>query len=163
MDAPGDRLFENHRGVTPLLWVFTSLACLELLGVHLFLSLTWPWLAWPLTALSGVTIFWLVRWIRSWKRLPHRLSGDALTLHMGSLRSMTVPLAKIEMIHTLVSDAVMKTPGTVRLVPVAYPNRLIRLTAPLADRRKTRQIAIRLDDPAAFDAAMGERGIRVGA
>ena len=159
MPQMDEQIFENHRGVTPMLWVFTSIACMELLGVHLFLTLTWPWLAWPMSVLTGTSIIWLVSWIRSWKRLPHRLADGVLTLHMGSLRRVSVPLGQIASIDCSVNDALLKQPGVLRLVPIAYPNRIITLTTPLDDRRKTSRIAIRLDDPAAFDATMVALGI----
>lgn len=154
--------FANHRGVAPLLWAFFALACMEMLAMHLFVALKWPGVAWPLTAVTALSIVWLVRWIGSWPRLPHELRGDVLTLHMGSLRHYAVPVASIAGVRTAVSNDVLKAPGTVSLVPVAFPNRIVDLTAPLPGRRRVQHIAIRLDDPAAFDAAMAGLGIAVG-
>jgi hypothetical protein len=148
------RTFTNHRGVAPMLWVFFSLAMIELMVAHLFVSLKWPILAWPLTVLTAVANIWLFRWIRSWARSPHELHPDYLRLHMGSLRHIDVPLAQIESVIPVLSAEQIKGRDTSNLVPIAFPNRLIELSEPLSNRRSTRRIAIRLDDPVAFDEAI---------
>lgn len=156
------RTFANHRGVVPMLWAFVVLAGCELVGAHLLLGLWSAKVAWVASGLTLLTLIWLVRWVLSWKRLPHELRHDRLRLHMGSLRHVEVPLAAIAGIGGDVPSALLKARDTCNLVPIAYPNRLIELRAPLADRRRTRRIAIRVDDPAAFDAALlplaGEAG-----
>lgn len=146
--------FANHRGVVPMLWVFAGLAVLEMLAVHLFVALKWPAIGWPLTILSGLSIIWLVGWIRSWSRLPHELLPDRLRLHMGSLRSIDVPLAQIAAIEAAPSLDRIREVRARKLVPLAHPNRLILLSVPLPDRRGTRAIAILVDDPASFDQAL---------
>lgn len=156
-----EHFFPNHRGVVPMLAVFAGLACLELVAVHLFLAIQWPRLAWLLSALSAAAILWLLWWIRSWKRLPHRLASGKLTVHMGSLRHLCVAVEDIRSIRTAVNDSVIKVQSCRNLVPIAYPNRLIELNAPMQDRRATEKIAIRVDDPAAFDRAMQRAGIMV--
>lgn len=161
MDAAASTTFANHRGVVPMLWALSSLACMEMLATHLLVSLKWPAAAWPLTALTALSIVWLVRWIRSWPRLPHELRGDLLTLHMGSLRHYAVPIGQIAGVRSAISNDVLKVPGMANLVPIAFPNRIVDLTEPLAGRRAVRHIAIRLDEPAAFDRAMAGRGIAV--
>ena len=45
--------FDQHRGIAPILWVFASLALLELLVVHLVMASRWPSLAWLLTVVTG--------------------------------------------------------------------------------------------------------------
>jgi hypothetical protein len=146
--------FANHRGVVPMLWVIVVLAGCELVGAHLLLALWSPMAAWVLSALTLAGVVWLVRWIASWKRLPHELTDDRLRLHVGSLRHLDVPLAAIARITGEIPPGILRAPGTRNLVPMAHPNRLIELHAPLPGRRPTRRIAIRLDDPAAFDAAV---------
>ena len=152
--------FANHRGVTPMLWVFSALAVTEMVVVHLFVALKWPWIGWPLTILSALSVIWLIGWIRSWPRLLHRLENGTLTLHFGSLRSVAVPLADIAEVTPAV-DA-LRDPGTRNLVPIAYPNRMIVLKSPAPGRRGTMRYAIRVDDPGAFDAAMAEAMTTIG-
>ena len=148
----GGTTFANYRGVVPMLWVFCALAATELVVVHIFVALKWPMIAWPLTAISAASIMWVVAWIISWKRLPHRLDGGILTLHMGRLRKVEIPVVDIRTV-TPVDSARLKAPDTRNLVPLAYPNRLIELGRPLGPRRWKR-IAVRVDDPEAFDAAI---------
>lgn len=160
----GEQVFPNHRGVTPMLWALASLALAELLVVHLLVALVWPSLAWTLTALSAVTIIWLVRWIRSWRRLPYRLTADrVLVLPMGSLRQVVVPLHQIASVHGQVDGEVLRRPGTLNLVPVAHPSRIVELAMPLPPRRRhgtpILRLAIRPDEPGRLDAAVQAAGI----
>jgi hypothetical protein len=53
-----------------------------------------------------------------------------------------------------------KEAGVRNLVPLAYPNRMLVLSPPLADRRPVHAVMIRLDDPAAFDAVLAAQGVR---
>jgi hypothetical protein len=143
-----------------MLWVFFGLACTELLVVHLVLVLRWPRAAWPLSGLTLLSILWLVGWIRSWPRLPHRLQDGVLRLHFGSLRHIDVPLGQIARARG-VADGDLRAPDVLNLVPIAHPNRILDLAEPLAGSKPIRHIAIRLDDVAGFDAALGDAGIAV--
>lgn len=145
--------FANHRAVEPLLWVLAALALLELGLVHLFVALKWPHAAWPLTAASALGVVALVRGIVSWRRCPHELDDRELRLRIGSLRTIAVPLASIASVEPISDSRSVKAPGVRSLVPLAMPNRLVRLASPLPDRRGTTALAVRVDDPAAFDAA----------
>ena len=155
------RRFANHRGVVPMLWAFFALAVAEMLAVHLFVVLKWPGLAWPLTGLTALSLVWLIGWIRSWARLPYVLVDGQLHLHMGSLRHVTVPVAQVARVVRQVDAARLAQPGTRKLVPLAFPNRIIELTEPLQGRRAIRALAIRLDDPADFDSALAGLGITI--
>lgn len=155
MTVPGDvQSFDCHRGIVPSLGFFVVLAVAELLVVHLVLSLTWPRAAWIVSGITLAGVIWLIAWVRSFRRCPHVLTDDSLVLRMGSLVSITVRRADIEHIEPVTSLAAVKAPGVRNLVPVAMPNRLVVLRRPIADRRGTRAVAIRLDDPAAFDRAL---------
>ena len=146
--------FANHRGVVPMLWAFFSLALLEIGAVHLFVTLRWPLAGWPLTAISGAAMIWIVIWIASWKRLPHRLDVNRLTLHMGRLRKIEVPLDAIRAITPVNPDR-LKSRETRNLVPLACPNRLIELSRPVG-KRASMCLAIRVDEAERFDIAMVE-------
>jgi len=155
------RLFPYHRTTAPMLWVFVGLAATEMVVVHLFLALRWPWLAWPLLLVSLATVWWLVGWIRSMKRLPHALEGGLLRLRMGKLREVAVPLSSISFIATSWMPGGHKGAGAANMVPVADANRLLQLLMPLPPRGKVDRIAFRVDEPAAFDEAMREQGVQV--
>ena len=154
--------FDQHRGIAPILWVFASLALLELLVVHLVMASRWPSLAWPMTLVTGASVVWLVAWTRSFKRRPHELDDDRLRLHFGSLRSIDIPLHSLRAVRTSWDGVDLKRPGTINFVPVAYPNRMVEIDPPIAGRKRSiSAVAFRVDDPTAFDAAIVERGIAI--
>lgn len=154
--------FDQHRGIAPLLWVFASLALLELLVVHLVMASRWPSLAWPMTWFTGASVVWLLAWIRSFKQRPHELDDNRLRLHFGSLRSIDLPLRSIRSIRTSWDGADLKRPGTINFVPVAYPNRMVEIEPPIMMRKRSVSlVAFRVDDPTAFDLAIAERGIAI--
>ena len=150
--------FANHRGVVPMLWVMVGLACTELVVVHGLLLMLWPKIVWPLSVATLLSIIWLIGWIRSWARLPHRLDKDVLQLHCGSLRSVNIPLTQITQVRSL-QPGDLRQAGVRNIVPLAHPNRLIELAVSLPGRRPVDKIAIRLDDPSAFDDAMRAAGV----
>lgn len=101
-------------------------------------------------------IVWLVSWIRSWPKLPHRLNGDRLLLQMGSLRRADVPISAIKGVSTHVTGERLNEKGTANFVPIAFPNRIIELGEP---QGRVVRYAVRVDDPVAFDHALTQLGI----
>ena len=51
--------------------------------------------------------------------------------------------------------------GARNVVLLAYPNRMLRLIVPITTRRGLATASLRVDDPAAFDAAMESLGVAV--
>lgn len=148
--------FEYHRTLAPMMWALASIATVELLAVHLLISLRWPLVAWPLTLLSAAGIAWIVVLIRSFERLPHTLSADVLTLRAGRLRQFSVQRRDIAGIRSSWDSGAEKGPETSNLALITYPKRIVDLATPIITRRGlVRHIAIALDDPAAFDLALG--------
>ena len=140
-----------------MLWAFVALATIELLVVHLVVSSHWHRAAWPLTAVTGLSLLWIVRWVRSFQRLPHRLNERELVLNLGLLTSVSVPLSSIAAVRDQWDSAILRDKDTLSLSPIAYPNRMIELEPPLETKRRAlSRIAFRVDEPAAFDAAMRE-------
>jgi hypothetical protein len=146
-----------------MLWAFAALATIELLVVHLFLSLVWPTVAWVLTIATATSLVWLLRFITSFKRCPHALESDRLRLRMGSLRTIDIPLANIVGVRSHWPSGAEKSAASANLVPLAFPNRLIDFSPPVAGRRgPLSAVAIRIDDPGSFDAALAARGVKLG-
>lgn len=138
-----------------MLWAFVALATVELLIVHLVVSSHWHRAAWPLTAVTALSVLWLVRWVRSFRRLPHRLTDRDLVLNLGSLKAIVVPRSSIAAVRDEWDGAILRDKATLTLSPIAYPNRMIELDPPLVVRHRARsRIAFRVDDPATFDAEM---------
>jgi membrane-bound metal-dependent hydrolase YbcI (DUF457 family) len=160
-DAPV--IFSGHRGITPMLWAFAALVTIELLVVHLFLSLVWPTVAWVLTIATAISLAWLLRFITSFKRCPHLLKSDRLRLRMGSLRTIDIPLANIVGVRSHWPSGAEQSATSANLVPLAFPNRLIDFSPSVAGRRgPLSAVAIRIDDPESFDAALAARGVKLG-
>jgi hypothetical protein len=156
--------FSGHRGITPMLWTFAALATIELLVVHLFVALKWPALAWGISLFTALSLVWLVRFITSFKRCPHVVETERVLLRMGSLRTVDIPLDRIGAVRASWPSGAEKALGTANLVPVAFPNRLLDIHPAMTGRRgrALTAVAIRVDDPDAFDAALGARGVTVG-
>ena len=152
--AGPDTKFANHRAVVPMLWAFFGLAVLEFFAVHLFVTLKWPAVGWPLTIISGLSIIWLVGWIRSWPKLPHKLDDRELVLHLGSLRSIVIPLSRIVDWGPAPSLDEIRESRIRRFTVLAAPNRFVRADSGVKGIGKAGAIAFNVDDPAGFDAAM---------
>ncbi len=144
-----------HRSLAPMMWVFAALAGLELAVVHFLLAL-WDWrvaLAVTLASLAGVA--WLVRAIRSFRRLPVLVERDRVVLRAGHIAAVEVPVANVSAIRTSWEGAEIKRRDALNLGLIAYPNVLLELAEPVLRRRRAiRAVAHRFDDPAAFIAAL---------
>ncbi len=142
-----------------MMWVLFALSLIELVVVHLFVALNWPVIGWTLTIISALGAIWLVSWILSMKRLPHELVGDALTLRLGSMKSLTLPLANIAHVKTGWEQGALDQKGIINLAAIAHPNRCLELKDPI-EKGKSR-VFLRFDDAASFDAAMKDQGFEI--
>ncbi len=144
-----------QRSLAPMMWVFAVLAGLELVIVHFLLAL-WDWrLALVVTLISLAGVAWLVRAIRSFRRLPVLVDGERLVLRAGHIAGIEVPLASVSAIRTSWESAEIKQRDALNLGLIAYPNVLVELAEPvLRWRRAIRVVVHRFDDPATFIAAL---------
>ena len=72
---------------------------------------------------------------------------------------MIVPLASVRDLPTHWTAEGLKVRGVVNLALIAYPNVVIELDPPVAGKRTPiKTVAHRLDDPAAFTAALNAVG-----
>lgn len=151
--------FSYHRAVAPMLWVFVAVASVELLVVHLLVSLLWSrTTALVLSGLTLASVAWLIAAIRSMERLPVLLDEDRLLMRAGTIKQASVPLSSIAGLRQNWDAAALKERGVLRLSLLAYPNILLDLRESLPGRRLIRAIAHRLDDPAAFARAIQTLG-----
>lgn len=147
--------FSYHRAVAPLLWIFVAVASVELVTVHLLVALLWSRAAAAILSLLTLgSILWLVSVILSMRRLPVVLAEGMLTMRVGTLKGAVVPLASIAGLRGHWDAAVLKDRSVLNLALIAWPNVVVDLKLPLPGRRGVRSIAHRLDDPAAFAAAL---------
>ena len=146
------REFPYHEGVAPMMWVLFALSLIELLAVHFFVALKWPWIGWPLTILSAIGAVWLVYWILSFRRLPHALEGETLMLRLGTLKAVKLQLSDIAGVSMHWEDGATTARDAINLAGIAYPNRCVELREPIRKGRK--RVFVRFDRPAEFDHAL---------
>jgi hypothetical protein len=150
--------FHYRRSIAPMMWVFLSLACMELVVVHFLLALWSPWIALAVSVLTLPTVFWLIWTIASFKRLPIVIEQDRLIMRTGTLKRLDVPLAQIRGLRGRWSAADLKDGGVANFALIAYPNIVLDLDRELAGRKRgIWAIAHKLDDPDAFAAALKAR------
>lgn len=147
--------FAYHRSVAPMMWVFVTIASVELVVVHLLVALWRPWVAAALSVLAGASIVWLVGVIRSMRRLPVLIEADRLVMRVGTLRRIDVPRGQVAGLHECWDAAALKRPGIVKLSLIAWPNVVVDIEPPLTTRRgAVSAIAHRFEEPAAFGRAL---------
>jgi hypothetical protein len=150
--------FTYARSLAPMMWVLVALGCGELLVVHLLVALLWsPMAALVLTLAALAAIAWLVLLIRSMGRLPVLVGEREVVMRAGALKAVTVARSNIAAVETSFPPGFLRRPGVLSLALLAYPNVALELREPLASRRRgaaIEWIALRLDEPAAFVAAL---------
>jgi hypothetical protein len=129
---------------------------LELVLVHLLVSALWSHgAALTLSAISLAALVWTILFIRSLNRRPVLVDEAGVTMRIGSLRSVPVPVAHIAGLRTVWSREELKQRGVLNFALINYPNVMLDLNPPLPSGRRTYlAIAHRLDDPAGFTAAV---------
>lgn len=149
------RAFHYHRAVAPMMWVFVSVAGVELVVVHLLVALWRPGVAAVLSTLTGAGVVWLVGAIRSFRLLPVLIEDGRLVMRVGTLARIDVPRGQVTGVRDRWDAAALKRRGVRKLSLIAWPNVVIDIHPPVTGRRgKVSAVAHRLDDPAAFTAAL---------
>lgn len=156
--------FDYHRSVAPMMWVLVAIASVELLVTHFLVALlVVGTVALVLSTLTLASVIWLVTVIASMRRLPVLLDDRTLTMRAGSLKQVVVPLSSVAGLRETWDAATVKDRAVRNLALISYPNVVVDLKAPLADRRGTSAIAHRLDDPDGFARALTARLTRTPA
>ena len=147
--------FSYHRAIAPMMWVLVVLASCELVVVHFLVSLWNRPVALVLSALSLATLVWLVATIRSFRSLPVQVGDDRVVMRVGRLKSIDLTAEMIAVFRKDWDAAAIKDRSVLNLALIAFPNVVIDLVEPVrVGRRSVRAVAHRLDDPAAFVAAV---------
>ncbi|NWJ40353.1 MAG: hypothetical protein HXX12_05210 [Geothrix sp.] len=126
-----------------------------------------PWLRWTLHGSTIYAVLWLVGLYATLKARPHQFREGRLELHLGLLKSAIVPVSRVlsasplpEFEDDWARHAHMK--GVAKLVAKGNAVLELRLSEPiqvtglLGPGRPTRRLAVSVDDPAAFLAALGQ-------
>ena len=124
-----------------------------------------PWLRWTLHGSTVYAVLWLVGHYATLKARPHQLRDGQLALHLGLLKSATIPVGHILAIGPLpvfeddwTRHAHMK--GVQKLVAKGNTSLELKLAEPVAvlgllgPSRPTDRLVFSVDDPAAFLTAL---------
>jgi hypothetical protein len=136
--------------------VFGFLIIVETVVVHVALAALWsPLVAWIATASSAYALVWLIGDAQAIRLYPVAIIGDKLRVTIGVRWRASIPLADI----VAVTETRTVPPGALGLA-LLEPTVLIALRAPievralLGIRRRGDRIALTIDDPKAFIAAL---------
>lgn len=151
-----------------------AVIAIESVALHFAIAARHPALAWTLSLTSLLAAVWIIRDYVALGAGAIRLDDDTLHLTIGRRFDIPIPLAAIEsIVKPTFRD--LPAPGTnqgrdyLNLTKPAAPNVLIRLTGIRRVRiaagisRDVRRIALKVDDPAAFLAALEGRRAAAGA
>lgn len=143
--------FTRHRYEMPTLAVFIAIAVVELLVVHLLVSLWSATAAWVLSGLTALMLGQIVLLVDGMIRWPTIIDSDGITVRYGRRGEIFVPLAQVVSVEDVAFRLEEKGADTFRATVLAQPNLAIRLSEPLKyKRRNLLSIAMRLDEPASF-------------
>ena len=139
----------------------------DFLLTNTLLKGTAPWLRWLLHGSSVYGVLWLVGYYATLKARPHRLRNGRLELNLGLLKSVTLPAGQVLAASPLPAfdddwarHAYMK--GVEKLVAKGNAMLELKLSVPvqvtglLGPGRPTDRLAVSVDDPSAFLAALGQ-------
>lgn len=149
--------FSSRRGIAPMLWALLVLCAIEAAVTHLLLALWWPRVAAVLSLASAGMLIWAVRGVAGMRTRPSTVDDHGVSLRTGRLVAVTIPWRQIGGVRC--DEVPRRQPGTLNLALVAQANVVIDCTPPLRrGRRQYDRVAHRLDDAAAFVAALKRLG-----
>ncbi|XJJ68010.1 hypothetical protein WBP07_03020 [Novosphingobium sp. BL-8A] len=163
-DVPGGALpFTYHRHLAPMMGALLALQAIEIAVLDVVLRLWSPRIANVLLELGIVALLYFVGLIRSLRLRPILLTDKGLRVRSGLLVERCVAYRDIAGLAPEISAAEVKSGATHNMALLAWPNVVVRLASPierkplLRARPPIRAIAFRVDDPAAFNAALTAR------
>lgn len=126
-----------------------------------------PWQRWLLHGSTVYAVLWLVGLYATLKARPHRIRDGRLELHLGLVKSVTVPVEHLlsaaplpEFNDDWARHAHMK--GVEKLVAKGNAvlelslSEPVRVTGLFGPGRPTRRLAVSVDEPSAFLTALGQ-------
>jgi hypothetical protein len=143
--------------------VFGFLIVVETAAAHIALAMWKPVIAWISTISSVYALIWLVGDAQAIRLYPVAITGDTLRVTIGVRWRAAIRLADI----ASVTETTSVPAGALSLALVA-PTVLVTLRAPvevvglLGRRRRADRIALTIDDPRAFIAAVAGGGGATG-
>ncbi|TMM46671.1 hypothetical protein [Qipengyuania marisflavi] len=161
----GAQGFACHRYLTPMLATLLTLQLIELVVVHFLVMLWNPSVAYVLLALSVGGVLWLIALLKSFRLYPVLIDDAGVQVRLGMLVDAFIPHDAIGEIGGAFTADQVKDRRTLNTAILGYPNLFVRLTRPVQFQnsfglwREINAVALRLDEPAAFTAALaGKHG-----
>lgn len=154
--AESSNEFAYHRSITPNLAVLLSLALIDTLVVHLVAVAVWGWtVALMLGAIDIAAVVALLRLLHMIRRRPVTLRNRILTMRLGNLKVVPIPVSHVQGLRAQWDAALLRAPSSLNLALATWPNVVIALDPPIFyRRRRITVVAHKLDDVAAFSAAI---------
>ncbi|WP_242139158.1 hypothetical protein [Sphingomonas sp. TREG-RG-20F-R18-01] len=140
-----------------MIGVLLGIAIVEMLVVHLVVVALLGWVAAIVVGLLDLSVvISLAMLLKSFRRYPVTIADGVLTMRAGSLKSIAVPIAAIAGLRATWNAAALQQKDMVNLALASWPSVVVDLSEPVLSRRgkPIRAIAHKLDDPAAFHAAI---------
>lgn len=133
-----------------------ALALVETMVLHIVGMALWGWrVAIGLAVLDLSFVAALIGLLRAIRRLPVTIADGVLTMRVGTLKVVPVPLERIAGLRAHWDAASLKQRGVANLALAAWPNVIVDLDRPIRiGRREIVAVAHKLDDPAAFARAI---------
>ena len=139
-------------------------ACMELVAVHVLVSLWSPAAAWLLSALSAYGAVWILAEWRAAHLRPIEVRGDVLILRSGLRWTVSVPTSTIRAVWRAADRPPPPDAShELDLTPTGAPHYLAELHTPVVAhglygyRRTATALRFAVDDPARFEAILGPR------
>jgi hypothetical protein len=159
----GAERFAYHRRLSALLWALVAIGIVEAGVVHLLLFHFSRVLALVLLALTAFALVWLVALLLSFRGRPVELSAARLRVRTGFLLDADIPLDEIAFGQNGFAPADYMPGSLLKASLLAYPNavvllrRDIPLPGPFGRRKVVHAVALAVDEPARFLAALKRR------
>ncbi len=157
MNAPA-QAFGSSRSELPILYVLLGLGSVELLVVHLVVSLWSTTAAWVLSAATLLFIVQFAMVVHRLKRSPTLLTEDRLMIRSGKGFEVSLPWNKVASVEPIGLGSAPSGEDVLRVSLLAHPNILVTATEPFTVKRfgrsrLARSAALRVDQPAALVSA----------
>jgi hypothetical protein len=148
--APADQhSFSYHRnsGYGALILTLMVIATVEVVGMHLLVSLWSGTAAWLLSALGAYAVLWMAGDYQAVRLRPVVATGDALLVRVGLRWSASIPYTLIERVQPRDKEVLSKrTPGYLHAALLTDPQMVLVLRGPYGIEKEVRRVGLAVDE-----------------
>ena len=155
--------FAYHRVVNPLIASLLVLQLIEIAVVDILVSHWSRTAGLVLLALGAWGALFLVALMQGFRLYPVLLDADTVHVRSGTVIDLRIPLSSIASVGRSITDAQTKDRRVLNAAILSHPNIVLELARPVTYRgilgreRQVERVALRLDDPAPFIAALAKK------